>query len=65
MKRKDIRTYGYIMGILYTASLFLDAPYDYWLNIAVLLLGVIVLVIVLYNKFQSGELNKWWRKKNE
>ena len=65
MKRKGIRIYGIIMGILYTAAQFLDAPLDYWLNVAVLLLGVIVLVIVLYNKFQSGELHKWWRKKNE
>jgi len=63
MKRKDIRTYGIIMGILYTSALFLDAPLNDWLNFTVILLGVIVLIIVLYNKFQLGELRKRWRKK--
>tara|TARA_B100001173_G_scaffold294327_1_gene288105 strand:- start:43 stop:240 length:198 start_codon:yes stop_codon:yes gene_type:complete len=65
MKRKDIRTYGIIMGILYISAQFLDAPLNDWLNFTVILLGAIVLVIVLYNKFQSGELRKWWRKKKK
>ena len=63
MKRKNFRTYGIVLAILYISLQVLDLPLNFWIYVAIVLIATIFLVIDLYDKFQSGELRKWWRNK--
>lgn len=63
MKRKNFRTYGIVLTILYISLQVLDLPLNVWIYVAIVLIATIFLVIDLYDKFQSGELRKWWGNK--